>query len=421
MAATQNNALLEIAQDLRQAAQILASAPTKQKNTAIIATAKAIKEHKSAILAANEKDMLAAQEKTLEASKLDRLALDEARLQAMCEGLEIVAALPDPVGQSIKSWQTENGLRFNQIRTPIGVLAIIYESRPNVTIDAGALCLKSGNGVLLRGGSESFYSSRALHLCLQQGLQVAGLPVAAIAITPSTDRALVGDILTGLDGLIDVIIPRGGKSLIARVQAEARIPVLGHLDGICHIYVDEHAELEKAVAISVNAKMRRPGICGAAETLLVHEKIAPTALPLIAGALADAGCSLRGCERARKIYADMEAAQEQDWSQEYLAPIISIKIVDDIKAAMAHIAQYGSGHTESIITESDTAADAFLTKVDSAIVMQNASTQFADGGEFGFGCEIGIATSRLHARGPVALEGLTTYKYQIRGTGQTRP
>ncbi len=420
MVTPQDISLKQMAQDLRQAARMLASAPTAQKNRAIRATAKAIRDNAASILAANDKDMLAARKKGLEASKLDRLALDEGRLQAMCDGLEIVAALPDPVGQSIKSWQTENGLHFNQIRTPIGVLAIIYESRPNVTIDAGALCLKSGNGVLLRGGSESFHSSRALHLCLQQGLAVAGLPIEAIAIIPSTNRTLVGEILTGLDGLIDVIIPRGGKSLIARVQAEARIPVLGHLDGICHIYVDEKADLEKAVAITVNAKMRRPGICGAAETLLIHEKIAPTALPLIARALTQAGCTLRGCERARAIYKDMEAAQEEDWSQEYLAPIISVKILADIKAAMAHIARYGSGHTESIITESEAGAEEFLSQVDSAIVMHNASTQFADGGEFGFGCEIGIATSRLHARGPVALEGLTTYKYQIRGAGQIR-
>ncbi len=405
---------------LRKAASVMAVASTDQKNEALLAIAENLRSHEQEILHANQKDMDNAKKAHMDAAKLDRLALTPERLGQMIAGINIIAAKPDPVGAVIKQWRGDNGLLFSQVRTPIGVLAIIYESRPNVTIDAGALCLKSGNGVLLRGGSDSFHSTRALHHCLQAGLRKAGLPIEAAALVPSVDRALVGAILSGLEGTIDMVIPRGGRSLVERVQKEARVPVLGHLEGICHGVIAAEADLEKAVALTLNAKMRRPGICGALETLLVERTIAPSHLPPIAKALQEAGCALRGDEEARTLINDISPATEEDWYKEYLAPILAIRIVDDLDAAIEHIRTYGSGHTEMIVTENKQHADYFLSRVDSAIVIHNASTQFADGGEFGFGGEIGISTSHLHARGPVGLEGLTCFKYQVRGEGHTR-
>ncbi len=404
----------------KAAAAELATAPTAAKNKALVAAARRIREGRAAITAANAKDMAAGRQKGLSPAMLDRLALNDGRIEAMAKGLEEVAALPDPVGAVMAEWDRPNGLRITRVRVPLGVIGVIYESRPNVTADAGALCLKAGNAAILRGGSESLHSSMAIMECLAAGIAEAGLPEAAIQLVPTADRAAVGVMLTMTD-TIDVIVPRGGKSLIERITAESRIPLFKHLEGICHTYIDRAADLEKARHVTLNAKMRRTGICGATETLLIHKDVVATHLKPIADDLISAGCELRGDERARQADGRIGPATEEDWSTEYLDAILSIAVVDDIDAAVAHIARYGSEHTESIITEDDAAAERFLNRVGSAIVMHNASTQFADGGEFGMGAEIGISTGKLHARGPVGVEQLTTFKYVVRGNGQVRP
>ncbi|MBE0532658.1 MAG: glutamate-5-semialdehyde dehydrogenase [Rhodospirillales bacterium] len=404
----------------KDAAAQLATVPGAAKNAALMAAARHIRDGRAALLAANAKDVAAGKEKGLSPAMLDRLALNEARIEAMARGLEEVAALPDPVGAIMAEWDRPNGLHIARVRVPLGVIGVIYESRPNVTADAGALCLKAGNAAILRGGSESFHSSAAIMDCLAAGLSEAKLPAAAIQLVPITDRAAVGVMLTMTD-TIDVIVPRGGKSLIERITAESRIPLFKHLEGICHTYVDRAADLEKARKVTLNAKMRRPGICGATETLLIHNDVVATHLKPIIDDLIAAGCELRGDARARAADPRIGPVTEEDWSTEYLDAILSIAIVDSIDAAIAHIAKYGSEHTESIITEDDTAAERFLARVGSAIVMHNASTQFADGGEFGMGAEIGISTGKLHARGPVGVEQLTTFKYVVRGNGQVRP
>jgi len=357
----------------------------------------------------------------MKSSFVDRLTLNDARIEAMAKGLEDIAALPDPVGQVMAQWTRPNGLAFSRVRVPIGVIGIIYESRPNVTADAGGLCLKSGNAAILRGGSDSFHSSGAIIACLQRGLDIAGLPRTAIQMVPTAERDCVGLMLEGLSGTLDLIVPRGGKNLVARVQQDARVPVFSHLEGICHVYVDKAADLEMAKAVVLNAKMRRTGVCGSAETVLIDKAAADRNLKPIIATLIGAGCEVRGDEAACQADARVKPATEEDWSTEYLDAIISLKLVDGVDDAMAHIARHGSQHTDSIITEDAAAAERFLRQVDSAIVLHNASTQFADGGEFGFGAEIGIATGKLHARGPVGVEQLTTFKYQVRGAGQTRP
>jgi len=404
----------------RAAAKAVREASAATRSAALSAMARHIRTAAPAILAANETDMARSAAEGLSPSMLDRLKLDPARLEAMAAAVEDVAGQPDQLGEVMKDWTRPNGLHMQRVRIPIGVIGIIYESRPNVTADAGALCLRSGNCVILRGGSDAIGSSTEITKALRAGLAEAGLPEDAIQLVGTTDRAAVGAMLSGLDGSIDMIIPRGGKSLVARVQAEARVPVLSHLEGICHTYVHAGADTEKAVALTLNAKMRRTGVCGSTETLLIDHLIAPTVLPKIAAALMVKGCELRGNASAQAI-VPMAAATEEDWHTEYLAPILSIAVVSGIEAAVAHIARYGSGHTDAIVTEDHAAAERFLHEVDSAIVLVNASTQFADGGEFGFGGEIGIGTGRLHARGPVGAEGLTTYKYVVRGSGQTRP
>jgi glutamate-5-semialdehyde dehydrogenase len=411
----------EIGQRARAAARVLALAPAAQKDRALAAMAQAIRARASAILAANAKDIAEAKAAGATAAFLDRLTLDDKRVAAMAEGLDVVRALADPVGKVTESWTRPNGMTIERVRVPLGVVGIIYESRPNVTADAGALCLKAGSAAILRGGSESHHSSRAIHDALAEGLVAADLPEAAISLVPVRDRAAVGMMLAGLDGAIDVIVPRGGKSLVARVQAEARVPVFAHLEGICHVYVDKAASLDMAKAIVLNAKMRRTGVCGAAETLLVDRAVAATHLKPLVAMLIDAGCEVRGDEAARVVDPRVKAASEADWSTEYLDAIIAAKVVDGLDAAIAHIERYGSHHTDSIITEDKAAAEKFLREVDSAIVLHNASTQFADGGEFGFGAEIGIATGRFHARGPVGVEQLTSFKYRVRGSGQIRP
>jgi glutamate-5-semialdehyde dehydrogenase len=404
----------------REAARTLAGAAAAAKNAALLAAAAAIRADKGAILAANAADMTEARRRDLGAAMLDRLALDDQRVEAMAKGLEEIAALPDPVGAVIAEWTRPNGLRIQRVRVPLGVIGIIYESRPNVTADAGGLCLKAGNACILRGGSESFRSSRAIHACLAAGLARAGLPAGAIQLVPTTDRAAVGAMLAMAD-LIDVIVPRGGKSLIARVQAESRIPVLAHLEGNCHVYVDGAADLGMARRIVLNAKMRRTGVCGAAETLLVDRACAATHLKPIVEDLLAAGCELRGDAAAQAVDPRVKPATEADWYTEFLAPILAVKLVDGVPDAIAHIEKYGSHHTESIVTEDAAAAEAFLAGIDSAILLHNASTQFADGGEFGMGAEIGIATGKLHARGPVGVEQLTSFKYVVHGSGQVRP
>ena len=404
----------------RAAAKVLAQATTAQKNDALLAMAKAIRAAQAMILAANAKDLEAAKSKDLKSSFVDRLTLNPARLEAMAIGLEDIAALNNPVGRVLEKWTRPNGMEISRIAVPIGVIGIIFESRPNVTADAGGLCLKSGNAAILRGGSDGYHTSRAITACLQSGLKQAGLPEAAIQMVETTDRAAVGEMLTGLNGTIDLIVPRGGKSLVARVQAEARVPVFSHLEGICHVYVDKDADLEMAKSIVLNAKMRRTGVCGSAETILVDKAAAQYLKPIIR-TLIDAGCEVRGDAIAQKADAQVKPASEQDWSTEYLDAIITLGVVDGVDGAIAHIAKYGSQHTDSIVTQNHATAEKFLTEVDSAIVLHNASTQFADGGEFGFGAEIGIATGKLHARGPVGVEQLTTFKYQIRGQGQIRP
>jgi len=413
--------MAEIGRRARAAARVLAEAPRAQKDEALKAMAAALRASSARILAANAIDVAAAEKAQRPASFIDRLRLDEARIGAMADGVAQIADLEDPVGTVMASWARPNGLQISRVRTPLGVIGIIFESRPNVTADAGALCLKAGNAALLRPGSESYESARAIHGALEQGLRAAGLPQDAIQIVPSRDREAVGLMLSGLGGCIDVIVPRGGKSLVARVQAEARVPVFSHLEGICHVYVHAPADLEMAKRVVVNAKMRRPGICGAAETLLVDRALAGTHLAPLVAALIDARCEVRGDEAAQAADARVIAAKPEDWDTEYLDAIISVAVVDGLEGALAHIAAHSSQHTESIITDDAAAAEQFLARVDSAIVLHNASTQFADGGEFGMGAEIGIATGRMHARGPVGVEQLTSFKYQVRGSGQTRP
>lgn len=403
----------------RAAASTLGLASTADKNKALIEAANALRSNTATILDANKKDVAFGEEKGLSTAMIDRLLLDEGRIESIAEGLEAIAAMPDPVGDEMARWQRPNGLDITRVRVPLGVIGVIYESRPNVTADAGALCLKAGNAVILRGGSESFHSSGAIHACLVEGLKAAGLPEDAIQLVPTRDRAAVGKMLT-MSGVIDIIVPRGGRSLVERVQTESRVPVFAHLEGICHLYIHAGADTDKAKEIVLNAKMRRTGICGAAETLLVDDA-AKHMLPAILDGLINKGCEIRGDTQVQSMNVQVKPATEDDWHTEYLDAILSIRIVADIEAALAHIAAYSSSHTESIITEDAAAAETFLNKVDSAIVMQNASTQFADGGEFGMGAEIGIATGRIHARGPVGLEQLTSFKYQVRGSGQVRP
>jgi glutamate-5-semialdehyde dehydrogenase len=403
------------------AADELALAPGAAKNRALAVAAAEVRTRVADILGANEADMAAATAAGLGAAMLDRLKLDAGRIEAIARGLEDIIALADPIGTVIAEWTRPNGLRIQRVRVPLGVIGIIYESRPNVTADAGALCLKSGNAVILRGGSESMRSSAAIHACLVTGLRAAGLPMAAIQLVPTNDREAVGEMLSGMSEFIDVLVPRGGKSLVARVQKEARVPVIGHLEGNCHVYVDGDADLDMARAIVLNAKMRRTGICGAAETLLVDQRCAATHLgPLVADLLA-AGCEVRGDAVVQAVDARVKPASEADWGTEFLDAIIAVRVVDGVDAAIAHIARYGSAHTESIVTRDAATAGRFHARVDSAIVLHNASTQFADGGEFGMGAEIGISTDRFHARGPVGVEQLTSYKYVVHGSGQTRP
>ena len=404
-----------------QAAAVLALASTEQKNAALTAAAHAVRLRRDEILAANERDMSAARGAKLSGALLDRLQLDGKRVESIARSIEEVVALPDPIGTLIAGWDRPNGLNIQRVRVPLGVIGIIYESRPNVTADAGALCLKSGNAVILRGGSESRYSSAAIHACLVDGLRAAELPVECIQLVPTTDRAAVGYMLAGMTDYIDVIVPRGGKSLVARVQQEARVPVIGHLEGNCHVYVDRDADVRMARAIVLNAKLRRTGVCGAAETLLIDRACVDTHLAPIVADLLAAGCEIRGDAMVQKVDSRVRAATEDDWYTEYLDSIISARVVDGVDAAIAHIAKYGSAHTESIVTENAATAERFLQQVDSAIVLHNASTQFADGGEFGMGAEIGISTDRFHARGPVGAEQLTSYKYLVRGKGQVRP
>ncbi len=403
------------------AAAVLARAGTVQKDTALGAAADAVRRGHDAILAANARDLAGAAAHGPSAARLDRLRLDAERLEAIAAGIEAVRALPDPIGTVAEQWERPNGLRIERVIVPLGVIGLIYESRPNVTTDAGALCLKSGNAVILRGGSESEHSNRALHACLTAGLEAAALPAACIQLVPTSDRAAVGFLLAGMSEYLDVIVPRGGKALVQRVQQEARVPVIGHLEGNCHVYVDRDADVRMARAIALNAKMRRTGICGAAETLLVDAACAATHLSPIIKDLLDAGCEVRGDARVQRVDARVRAAREEDWYTEYLDAIIAARVVDGVDAAIAHIARYGSAHTESIVTDNPATAERFLAHVDSAIVLHNASTQFADGGEFGMGAEIGISTDRFHARGPVGVSQLTSYKYVVRGTGQVRP
>ena len=405
----------------REAAAALALASTAQKNAALEAMAKRLEARSGAILESNKNDIDAARGKGRDDAFVDRLALNEARVAAMARGLRDIAALPDPVGEVIASWTRPNGLQIARVRVPLGVIGIIYELRPNVTADAGGLCLKSGNAVILRSGSESFLTSLVICNALTEGLAEAGLPEAAIQLVPTVDRQAVGFMLAGLGGAIDVIVPRGGKSLVARVQEEARVPVFAHLEGVCHVYVHQPADPAIAKTIVLNAKMRRTGVCGAAETLLVDRAAAPTHLAPLVKMLIEAGCEVRGDPDTQKVDARVKPATEEDWSKEFLDAIIAVGVVDGLDAAIDHIDRHGSQHTEAIITEDKEAAEKFLARVDSAIVLHNASTQFADGGEFGMGAEIGIATGRFHARGPVGLEQLTTFKYVVHGSGQIRP
>jgi len=405
----------------RAASILLGGTGAVQRDLALCKAAAALRANVAAIQAANDDDLSAAKSRGMSAAMLDRLKLDAERIEAMATGLETVAKLPDPVGRILAEWDRPNGLRIQRVAVPLGVIGIIYESRPNVTADAAALCLKSGNAVILRGGSESFHSSRAIHRCLQEGLDAAGISSDSIQMVPTSDRAAVGFLLSSMAKWVDVIVPRGGKSLIKRVQDEARVPVIGHLEGICHVYLHSSADADVARRVVLNAKMRRTGVCGAAETVLVDACVADQILPGVCEALLEAGCEIRGDDRVLSIVPAAIRAIEEDWSTEYLDAIISIRVVEDIDAAMQHIAHYGSGHTESIVASDAEAAEKFLRTVDSAIVLHNASTQFADGGEFGMGAEIGIATGRIHARGPVGAEQLTSYKYVVRGDGQVRP
>jgi len=414
-------AMRDIGREARQAAHVLALAPAAQKNRALGAMAAAIRGAQSAILAANAEDLAEAKSAGASDAFLDRLALSAQRIEAAAAGLDAIRKLKDPVGTVLASWRRPNGMRIERVRVPLGVVGVIYESRPNVTVDAGALCLKAGNAAILRGGSESFRSAGAIHTAMLEGLREAGLPEAAITLVPTRERAAVGMMLAGLDGALDVIVPRGGKDLVARVQSEARVPVFAHLEGICHVYVDAKAKLAMAKSIVLNAKMRRTGVCGAAETLLVDRAGAAKLLKPLVAMLLDAGCEVRGDAAVQAVDCRVKPASEADWSTEYLDAVIAAGVVDGVDAAIAHIERYGSHHTDAIVTEDKVAAAKFLREVDSAIVLHNASTQFADGGEFGFGAEIGIATGRLHARGPVGVEQLTSFKYCIHGNGQTRP
>jgi len=414
-------AMKDIGRRARAAARALALAPAEQKNRALELMAAAVRGQVSLILDANSEDVTEARSAGVTGAFLDRLALDPARVEAIAKGIDAVRAVNDPVGVVAESWTRPNGMRIERVRVPLGVIGIIYESRPNVTADAGVLCLKSGNAAILRGGSDSMRSSRTIVAAMVEGLRAAGLPEASIQLVPTRDRAAVGQMLAGLDGNIDVIVPRGGKSLVARVQSEARVPVFAHLEGVCHVYVHKAASLEMAKKIVLNAKMRRTGVCGAAETLLVDRDCAATHLKPLIEMLIDAGCEIRGDKATLAVDKRVKAATEEDWGTEYLDAIIAAKVVDGIAAAIEHVERYGSHHTDAIITDDQAAAEKFLREVDSAIVLHNASTQFADGGEFGFGAEIGIATGRLHARGPVGVDQLTTFNYRIRGSGQIRP
>lgn len=413
--------MLALGRAARAAAAELALASSEAKNLALTAAATALRRRLAEILTANAKDVAAAKQAGRPDAFVDRLALDEKRVAAIAQGLEDIAALEDPVGTELAQWQRPNGLKISRVRVPIGVIGIIYESRPNVTADAGALALKAGNAAILRGGSESHHSSTAIHSCLVEGLKEAELPEAAIQLVATTSREAVGEMLKGLDGAIDVIVPRGGRSLVERVQAEARVPVFAHLEGICHTYVDRGADMEIAVPVVVNAKMRRTGVCGATETLLVDRNAHEDYLTPLVKALLDAGCEVRGDAASQAVDTRVKAAAAEDYGKEFLEPIIAVKTVDGVDEAITHIAKYGSQHTDAIITECGGTAERFVKRVDSAIVLVNASTQFADGGEFGMGAEIGIATGKLHARGPVGVEQLTSFKYVVRGTGQVRP
>src|SRR5215468_8379799 len=414
-------AMRDLGRRARVAAHALALASTDQKDRALRAMAHAIIAHKDNILAANAEDVAEAKSGGATSAFVDRLLLDDKRVAAMAEAVELVATLNDPVGAVMDAWTRPNGMTIERVRVPLGVVGVIYESRPNVTADAGALCLKAGNAVILRGGSESFRSARAIHAALVEALREAKLPDAAIQLVPTRDRAAVGLMLAGLDGSIDVIVPRGGKGLVGRVQSEARVPVFAHLEGVCHVYVDKAADLDMAKRIVLNAKMRRTGVCGAAETLLVDRAAAEADLKSLVTVLLDAGCEVRGDRETQSADTRVKPATEDDWGTEFLDAIIAVKVVDGVDEAIAHVERYGSHHTDAIVTTDQTAADKFLAQVDSAIVLHNASTQFADGGEFGFGAEIGIATGRMHARGPVGVEQLTTFKYRVRGSGQIRP
>ena len=411
----------DVGQRARAAARQIANASTEQKKNALRASAAQLDANRDAILSANATDMQAGESAGLSKAMLDRLKLDDGRIDGIRDSLLAIAELDDPVGQIISQWDRPNGLKIERVRCPLGVIGVIFESRPNVTADAGALCLMAGNAVILRGGSDSFHSSRAIHQCMVDGLKDAELPPEIVQLVPTTDRAAVGEMLAGLDGNVDVIVPRGGKGLVGRVQTEARVPVFAHLEGICHVYVDGESTVEMAVEIVLNAKMRRTGICGAAETLLIDQAVVETHLKPIADALGAAGCQLRGDDQVCKRIDGSTAATEEDWSTEYLDSILSIKVVDGVEEAIEHIQKYSSSHTEAIVTDDAEAAERFLNEVDSAILLHNASTQFADGGEFGMGAEIGIATGKMHARGPIGVEQLTSFKYRVRGTGQVRP
>ena len=413
--------MMDLGARARAASRTLALAPTATKDAALAAMAAEIRAAMPAILAANHADVVDGKAKGLSGSFVDRLVLNEGRIEAMAAGLEAIAALPDPVGHVLAAWDRPNGLHIERVATPLGVIGIIYESRPNVTADAGALCLKSGNAAILRGGSDAMRSSTAIVAALRRGLAVAGLPQDAVQLVPTVDRAAVGAMLTGLSGTIDVIVPRGGKSLVARVQSDARVPVFSHLEGICHVYVDAAADLDMAVRITLNAKMRRTGVCGSAETLLVDRACAATHLVPIVAALRAAGCEIRASAEVLALVPDAKLATEADWSTEYLDAIITVGLVDGVDGAIAHIERHASHHTEAIVTEDAGAATRFLNGIDSAILLWNASTQFADGGEFGMGAEIGIATGKMHARGPVGVDQLVSFNYRVRGNGQTRP
>ncbi|MGB5722163.1 MAG: glutamate-5-semialdehyde dehydrogenase [Woeseiaceae bacterium] len=410
----------DIGRRARRSAAMLAGSSGEQRDAALRASAASIRQAAGGIAEANRRDLVAAEASGLSGAMLDRLMLDGGRIEAMASGIENIVTLPDPVGRVLAEWERPNGLNIQRVSVPLGVIGIIYESRPNVTADAAALCIKSGNAVILRGGSESFHSSQAIYACLREGFEAAGIAPDAIQMLPTTDRAAVGYLLSSMAEWVDVVVPRGGKNLIKRVQEEARVPVIGHLEGLCHVYLHKDADVEMARSIVLNAKMRRTGICGAAETILVDRDAAQRLLPEVVAALQQADCEVRGDETVMSLVAGAVAATASDWSTEYLDAIVSIRVVDDIEQAIAHIRDYGSGHTESIVTTNDAAAEQFLAEVDSAIVLHNASTQFADGGEFGMGAEIGIATGRIHARGPVGAEQLTSYKYVVRGAGQVR-